>query len=269
MIVCGLTRLASTIRNRSCPTEYREPTPARFGARDACSRSSGKGPEWHSRHRPSCRLTRMARPRAGSPAASVSDFGMVSPAISYRVSASPAISAFVHKTLAINRVLISVHAAPETGPDRGVVHRMVDQHVRNVIAERSLCPTRVETLKHCRIHPILQILRQDCRQNGLAGNAHLKADKIATPVQAAAQFTLRDRVIEVVRHVLFARPHQLDRRARHLHRDSYRLARVVRENAAAEPATEQRLVDIAFIDRQARGFGNCGKNSFAILGRTP
>src|SRR5262249_35553003 len=39
----------------------------------------------------------------------------------------------------------------ETGPDRGVVHRMVDQHVRNVIAERSLCPTRVETLKHCRI----------------------------------------------------------------------------------------------------------------------
>src|SRR5215467_5580070 len=69
----------------------------------------------------------------------------------------------VHKTLAINRVLIGVHAAPETGPDRGVAHRMVDQHVRNVIAERSLCPTRVETLKHCRIHPIFQICGRTVR----------------------------------------------------------------------------------------------------------
>ena len=63
----------------------------------------------------------------------------------------------------------------------------------------------------------------------------------------------------VVCHVFFARPDQLHRCPRHLHRDQHRLFDVVVEAATAEPAAEEQLVHVAFGDRQARGLGDDGE----------
>src|SRR5262249_40992651 len=60
-------------------------------------------------------------------------------------------------------------------------------------------------------------------------------------------------VIAVVRHILFARPQELDGRARHLHRDPHGLADVVDlpGAAAAETAAEEGLVNVALGNRQS------------------
>src|SRR6266481_4209033 len=90
MIVAGLIRLESTIRRRSCPSDQRLPVPARSGARLPWKRSSGNGPLWQSRHRPSWRLVTMARPRGGSPLAPVSEAGIESCAFAPPPLAAPA-----------------------------------------------------------------------------------------------------------------------------------------------------------------------------------
>ena len=69
---------------------------------------------------------------------------------------------------------------------------------------------------------------------------------VALRVEAGGQLALRDRVVAAVLHVFFARPDQLDRRARHLLGDRHRLAHpVVHCAAPAEAAAEQQLVDLA------------------------
>ena len=63
---------------------------------------------------------------------------------------------------------------------------------------------------------------------------------VALRVDAGGQLALRDRVIAAVRHVLFARPDELDRRAGHLLRDQHGLADPVLHCAApAEAAAEE------------------------------
>src|SRR5580704_13258814 len=79
MIVSGLRRAPSTMRRRNWPTDQRAPAPARLGARVPCKRSSGIGPLWHRRQRPTLRLATMARPRAASPGRAASGSGMASP----------------------------------------------------------------------------------------------------------------------------------------------------------------------------------------------
>ena len=56
----------------------RDPAPARLGARLPWKRSSGIGPLWQSRQRPTVRLATIARPRAASPGASVNGLGIES-----------------------------------------------------------------------------------------------------------------------------------------------------------------------------------------------
>src|SRR5829696_8120678 len=93
MIVALFRRLASTMRRRSWPSVEREPAPARLGARSPWKRSSGNGPEWHSRHRPTWRLATIARPRAGSPRAPVRLCGIASSTIANGRSCACAASA--------------------------------------------------------------------------------------------------------------------------------------------------------------------------------
>src|SRR5215475_1210384 len=78
MIVEGLRRPGSTILSRSWPSVHRDPAPARGGARLPWKRSSGNGPLWHSRHRPTWRLATIARPLAGSPLLPVREPGVES-----------------------------------------------------------------------------------------------------------------------------------------------------------------------------------------------
>src|SRR5919109_4022437 len=94
MIVLGLTRLASTILSLIWPADNRAPAPDRLGARSPWKRSSGNGPLWQSRQRPTCRSSTIFLPATGSPAAPVRDDGRVSlaaavVAISERAASQP------------------------------------------------------------------------------------------------------------------------------------------------------------------------------------
>src|SRR5712671_7919019 len=108
MIVCGFTFRESTIRWRIWPSEIREPTEVRSGARLPWNRSSGNGPLWHSRHRPTCRLATIARPRAGSPFAPVSEAGIESPAKAFPTKIENAIAQASHQ---FNAVILQRHRA--------------------------------------------------------------------------------------------------------------------------------------------------------------
>ena len=83
----------------------------------------------------------------------------------------------------------------------------------------------------------------------------MHARNVALLVQPRRQLALGDGMIGAVRHVLFARPDQLDRRAGELLGDHHRLADIIVEGAApAEAAAEMQLVDVALLLRQAGGF---------------
>src|ERR1041384_5513234 len=108
MMVCGFTFRESTIRCRSWPSEYRAPTEVRSGARSPWNRSSGNGPLWHSRHSPTCRLATIARPRAGSPFAPVSEAGIESAAKAFPARSENAIAQASHQ---FNAVVLQRHRA--------------------------------------------------------------------------------------------------------------------------------------------------------------
>ena len=80
----------------------------------------------------------------------------------------------------------------------------------------------------------------------------MQRGQIVVGVEARRHLALRDRMIAAVRHVLFARPQQLDRRARHLLGDQHGLADIVGLAAPAEAAAEHQLVHVAFVRGQAR-----------------
>ena len=76
--------------------------------------------------------------------------------------------------------------------------------------------------------------------------------ELAGAIETGGQSALRDRPVEVVRHVLFARPDQLDGNAGKLLCDGSCLTHVILCAAAAtEAAAERMLVDLAFFERQA------------------
>src|SRR2546430_14283042 len=108
MLVCGFTFRESTIRCRIWPSEYRAPTEVKPGARLPWNRSSGNGPLWHNRHSPTCRLATIARPRAGSPFAPVSEAGMESAAKAFPARIENAIAQASHQ---FNAVVLQRHRA--------------------------------------------------------------------------------------------------------------------------------------------------------------
>ncbi len=95
------------------------------------------------------------------------------------------------------------------------------------------------------------------------------AVRLLSASKAAGHLALRDRMIAAVRHVLFARPQQLDRRARHLLGDHHGLTDVVGLAAPAEAAAEHQLVDVAFVGRQAGRLQHRGERRFAVLRAAP
>ena len=101
------------------------------------------------------------------------------------------------------------------------------------------------------------------------GHPHVQRGQIVVGIERAGQLALRDRMIHAVLHVLFARPQQLDRRARHLLGDRDRLPDIVGLAASAEAAAEHLLVHVAFVGRQARRLQRRGKRRFAVLRAAP
>ena len=173
---------------------------------------------------------------------------------------------FIHETFEIDGVLVVVHAAPEAGRDVSVAHRMINEQVRDRVAKNAFGSRRIEALEHERIHAVLQQLRKQVRHDRLAGNPHVQCSQVPLRVEPAGQLALRDRMVAAMRHVLFARPYQLDRRAGHLLGDQHRLLdKVMRRGPAAEPAAEMHPVDVAFGDRQS-GRRRCDREcSLGIL----
>ena len=175
----------------------------------------------------------------------------------------------VHEAFDIKRVVIAVDAAPEARGDRRVAHGMVDQQVRHLVTEDALRTAGIEALEGERVLAVLQQPGQQRCQDRLTGNAHMQPDELVLGVERAAHPALRDRVIGIVRGVLFARPQQLDGNARHLLGDRDRLIDVVGLAFTAEAAAEKRLDDIALRHRQAGGFRRRRHRAFRVLRRAP
>src|SRR6267143_2157030 len=108
MMVAGLVLAGSTILARISASDRRAPTPLRSGARSPWNRSSGNGPLWHKRHRPTCRLATIARPRDGSPFFPVSEAGIESPAKAFPTRIENAIAQASHQ---FNAVILQRHRA--------------------------------------------------------------------------------------------------------------------------------------------------------------
>ncbi len=94
----------------------------------------------------------------------------------------------------------------------------------------------------------------------------MQPHELAVLVQSGRGLALRDRPVEVVRHVLLPAPDHLDRDAGKLLRDGDGLAHVVLRTAApAEAAAQDVLVDLALLERQPRRLGERGERGLAIL----
>ena len=139
----------------------------------------------------------------------------------------------------------------------GVAHRVIDQEVRDLVAE-------IAFRRRSRSGPgtppgpcrWLEALRRQRRGDRLAGDAHVEPVTLPLSSKPAGQLALRHRMVAAVGHVLFARPHQLDRRAGHLLGDRHRLAHIVRPGRAGRTRRRtQDLVHVALGDRQAGFLG--------------
>src|SRR6516165_817535 len=130
MIVPGLRRLASTIRSRNWPSDQRAPVPLRSGASVPWNFSSGKGPLWQRRQRPTCRLTTILRPRSTSPFTPVSDWGIASPTTVYGRSCSA-----VRASSAKLAIAVASAAAQTSAPQRSA-EDFVGDGLEPVIRER-------------------------------------------------------------------------------------------------------------------------------------
>ena len=76
-------------------------------------------------------------------------------------------------------------------------------------------------------------------------------------------------MVGALRHVLFARPQQLDRHAGHLLGDLHRLRDVVGAGAPAEAAAGGHHRDLDLVERQARRFDRGGEHRLGVLRRGP
>ncbi len=175
----------------------------------------------------------------------------------------------IHEALEIDRVLIVVDAAPEARRDVRVSHGMIDQQIGNVVTERAFGAAGIEPLEGRGVATVLQPRRSEGGQDRLAGNPHVQAGEIAVGIERTGELALRDRMVRVLRHILFARPEKLDRGARHLLCDQHRLGDVIGPSAPAETAAEQELVHVALRDRQPRRLGGRGQRRFRILRARP
>ena len=121
----------------------------------------------------------------------------------------------VHEALEEHRVLVDVDAAPEPRRDVRVAHRVVDQQVRDAVAERVLARLR-EALERGGSRPFCSAsgrrrARIDCPESRMCSPIRLLFAS-----KPAGELPHHDRMVEAVQHVLLARPQQLHRRAGHL-----------------------------------------------------
>ena len=145
---------------------------------------------------------------------------------------------------------------------------MFDQQVRKTISDRPVAGGS-EALEGGGVHAVDQCRRAHGVQDGLAGDPDVQGRQVVLLVEGAGQFARGDRMIGAVLHVVFARPQQLDRRARHLLGDGNGLPDIVGHAATAEAAAEDQLVNLALFGGQAGGFQHRGERRLAVLRSGP
>ena len=176
----------------------------------------------------------------------------------------------IHEAFQIEGVLVEVHTAPETRRHMRVAHGMVDQQIREAIADIGLAPGIVQPLEDHRVTPVTDILREEAGQDGLAGNPHMQPGDIALRIQPRRQLGHGDGVVAALHHILLTRPEQLHRRAGHLLGDIDDLTDpVMHRTTPAKAAAQMQLMHLAARRRQAGGLGCGGMRGLAILGRGP
>jgi hypothetical protein len=145
----------------------------------------------------------------------------------------------VDEALHVDAVLVGVDAAPR--PDRHVrvAHRIFDPQMRERVAELRIAGFLPPALELALVLAFLRGGGVHVRVDRLPGKAHVQSGDLAVGVEPGGELALRDRPIEVVRHVLFAAPDHLHRDAGKLLGDRHRLSHVVlRPAATSEPAAE-------------------------------
>ena len=110
---------------------------------------------------------------------------------------------FVHEALDEDRVLVDVHAPPEPGRHVRVPHGVIDQQIRDRVAEPEIA-ARIEALEGHRILALLERGRPHAGEDRLTRQAHVQARQLVVAVEAAHQLALHDRVIPAVKHVFLA-----------------------------------------------------------------
>ena len=101
----------------------------------------------------------------------------------------------VHEALDEDGVLVDVHAAPEARRDVRVAHGVVDQQVRDGVAERVLAVAGQRPWKVSGSLPVVEVLREHVGQDRLARQPHVQAGQVVVGIEAADQLALHDRVI--------------------------------------------------------------------------
>ena len=129
---------------------------------------------------------------------------------------------FIDKGLAEEAVLRVVHGAPEADRDGGVAHHVADLEGGYGVAHVGL----EQAVHHRDVLAVAHELRRQAGEDRRAAQAYLPADQAAVAVEAGGLPGDDDGPVEVVPHVLFARPDHLDRYT-HGPGDQHRLARPV------------------------------------------
>ena len=158
----------------------------------------------------------------------------------------------VDEAFEIDGVLVVVHATPEARREVRVAHGVIDQDVRDVVADLAFGAAGVEPLEGRGIASVHEPIRRDAGEDRLAGDAHAQAGHVVVLVERRGELAHRDRMVGALGHVLFARPQQLDRHAGHLLGDLHRLRDVVGAGAPAEAAAGRHHGDLHLVERQAR-----------------
>ena len=176
---------------------------------------------------------------------------------------------FVDKSFEINRVLVQVHAAPETRWHMRIAHRVIHQQRRERITNRRLWARWIEALKHYGVFAVANVLWRNESQDRLPRDAHRQPGDLALVIEPSGHLALGDRVEAALRHIFFARPDHLDRCAGHLLADGNGHPDKVGATATPEAAAEVDFVHLALRSGQACRFRRSGQCGLAVLCRHP
>ena len=143
----------------------------------------------------------------------------------------------IHEAFDEDGVLVDVHAAPESRRDVRIAHRVVDQQVRDRVAERVLCRHREAARLGTRAGraPSAAPRLADARPRGSTAPRAACAGRSGCCPCRSAPTSLHCMTgwISALRHVLLTRPEQLDRCAGHLLGDQHGLVHVVLDTRRA------------------------------------